>query len=419
MQKCIEDTYKVDFIRSIKDREKVLRPILDAINQMNYNDDQKFQQLLWLIQMQHPQEKIIVFTERRATAVYLEQGLLVCLPDVPIACVARKTVEGEYELKSEDEVMDLILDFAPEANADKLDGRKQNSPYRILLTTDAYGAGVNLQDASVVISYDLAWTADTIIQRAGRILRFWHEPRLIHLYVFTGIMETAYGKVHMNQVNERLKRLVGRLANAEQFSELRMIPSGEQIEYKSLRGLTSLDIAIEKLGIVEATEIEEFSGVSPFLTHISLLKKYREIAKQIPDDISSAKVYHGTIPYLFLLLKYKGVFEWALYDINQQALTIVMEDTLLEWLQCDPDTEVASVNADFLEEQAQICRHLWIEEQGLVASQADEVERIAALYLVPENQARTMSEMLSYAVALPNKKSPRKKNSKHLAKNDG
>jgi len=46
--------------------------------------------------------------------------------------------------------------------------------------------GVNLQDASVVVSYDIAWTPDTIIQRAGRILRFWKEPRKVQLYIIVG-----------------------------------------------------------------------------------------------------------------------------------------------------------------------------------------------------------------------------------------
>ncbi len=44
-----------------------------------------------------------------------------------------------------------------------------------------------LQDAQVVVNYDLAWTPIEPAQRAGRILRFWPSPRSIEVYVFKPI----------------------------------------------------------------------------------------------------------------------------------------------------------------------------------------------------------------------------------------
>ena len=41
----------------------------------------------------------------------------------------------------------------------------------VLICTDADGVGVNLQDASVVVNYDLPHGANGLIQRLGRVLR--------------------------------------------------------------------------------------------------------------------------------------------------------------------------------------------------------------------------------------------------------
>jgi superfamily II DNA/RNA helicase len=41
-----------------------------------------------------------------------------------------------------------------------------------------------MQDASVVINYDIDWTPIGPVQRAGRILRFWHSPRNVEVYTF-------------------------------------------------------------------------------------------------------------------------------------------------------------------------------------------------------------------------------------------
>jgi hypothetical protein len=100
-------------------------------------------------------------------------------------CVA-DTPDGPALKDFDREVLTLIKGFAPVANADKISPREKLVPYDVFISTDAYSTGVNLQDASVVINYDLAWTPDVIIQRAGRILRFWHQPRRVDFIVFVG-----------------------------------------------------------------------------------------------------------------------------------------------------------------------------------------------------------------------------------------
>lgn len=125
-----------------------------------------------------------------------------------------------------------------------------------------------LQDAEIVISYDLAWTPDTIIQRAGRVLRFWREPRLVSLYIFVGdFQEDREGSRATTGVENRLRKLTARSEQAQQFSELPVFPEGDDLTYRTLGSLSR--VTIEDLGLADITEIEEFTGVSGYLRHIT------------------------------------------------------------------------------------------------------------------------------------------------------
>lgn len=381
VQNTIDDTYKVQFTRSQSDRGDVLGKIANTLSEMQFEDDQKLLALvISLEKFLSEEQKVIIFTERLATAIYLEQAIQHFLSRVRIANVVRETDTG-YELKDFDtEVYDLILDFAPEANSDKISNLKMRMSYDIFITTDAYSAGVNLQDASVVINYDISWTPETIIQRAGRILRFWTKPRQVSLYIFVGSFAYDIERQHASlRVEQRIRRLVQRARHAEKFSELPLIPDGDSAEYASLGDLT--DVTIEELGLVDITEIEEFSGVSRFLTHITELNQNRDYAWQIPDDITSALNYDGREPLIYLLLRYQKEYAWTLYEINSQQLVDLKEDALLELLRCEISTVPAPIDPSIVEIEAQKAKNLWIHQMGI--SVPESVERICALYLMP------------------------------------
>jgi hypothetical protein len=396
LTKTVQDVYDVEFIRSQPERQHMLQPIIDELQQLAYQDDAKLLALVHhLDTCLQQQQKVLIFTERLATAVYLERGLQHFLPDAHIANVVHETETGTYELKEfEKEVAPLICDFAPIANSDKTAVYATGKSYNVLVSTDAFAAGVNLQDASVVISYDLAWTPEVIIQRAGRILRFWREPRQVALFVFVGtfVVDVEHQQT-ARRVEARLRRLVQRTRHAEKFSELPMIPEGESATYATLSNLAS--VTTEHIGRVDITQIEEFSGVSPFLMHITALSQHRDYAQQIPDDLTSAIYYDGSHHLIYLLLRYEGTFEWMLYDVQAKRLLPVKEDQLLDLIQCSEDTEPAPVDPVVVEKYAQMARRRWIEKKAI--DTPDAVERICALYLIPEtaNIAAMFREVLT------------------------
>jgi superfamily II DNA or RNA helicase len=392
LENTIQDQYDVDFVRSTEERADVLGPILQKVQTSSYEEDEKFLTLChYLRQSWESGEKVLVFTERHATAVYLEESLARKLPFLNVASVSKKTDSG-YGLKDFDsEAFQLILDFAPEANADKIEPGHEPRRFDVLITTDAYSTGVNLQDANVVISYDLAWTPDVIIQRAGRILRLWKRPRLVRLFVFVGEFHDYQEAVRSTLlVEKRLLQLTKRSRQAERFSELPVFPEAESAEYTSLGALAS--VTIEQLGLADLSEIEEFTGVSRYLKHIAELRQNQVYADSIPDDISSAMAYRGSSHQLYLLLRRSGEYHWMLFDVNNSRISVPQEDQLLDLIKCSRDTPVALVDSDTIDQVSQLCKTRWENENEIPES--DAIERICALYLLPEDDDPSMAKML-------------------------
>ena len=54
----------------------------------------------------------------------------------------------------------------------------------MLVATDVLSEGQNLQDAAIVVNYDLPWTIIRIIQRAGRVDRVGQESPTVWVYSF-------------------------------------------------------------------------------------------------------------------------------------------------------------------------------------------------------------------------------------------
>jgi len=392
VQQTLTSSYDVAFIHSEEYRTRWLEPLLREIDAMPYAMDTKFQALQHLLQdFQKRGEKVVIFTERLATALYLEKGLAAALPGLKVANSVERTENGA-KLREFDDTYELVKRFAPEANRDKITEADLQETYDVFISTDAFSAGVNLQDASVVISYDLAWTADIIIQRAGRILRFWKEPRRVHLYAFLGNY-AAYqeGRWQTQQAKNRINLLRQRSEQAQKFSGgLPILPEAENIVYESLADLPG--VSMDHLGLVDTGEIEEFTGVSKFLIHITELRQNQERANEIPDDISSTLAYPGNERLIYLLLRHENRYYWTLYDIAGKLLRTIQEDKLLDLIQCAEETPTAPISADMVEEEAQQCRSLWVEQNPHLPH--EDIERICALYLSPASENAEMRSLL-------------------------
>ena len=108
------------------------------------------------------QRKLIIFTEHRDTLNYL--------------AVKIRGVMGS------DEAVVLIHGGIKREDRRKVQELFRNDPdTRVLLATDAAGEGVNLQNANLMVNYDLPWNPNRIEQRFGRIHRIG-QTEVCHLW---------------------------------------------------------------------------------------------------------------------------------------------------------------------------------------------------------------------------------------------
>lgn len=174
---------KLQFTWNRQQRQSALKPLISKLKKLTESSDIKLQALSSILQKaQTKSQKVIIFCERHATVVYLYNSLKNLLPSLQVTATIESNKDSQkLEMKETKEIEKLIKQFAPIANAAE---EESEETYDVFISTDAHGVGVNMQDASLVINYDIDWTPIGPTQRAGRILRFWHLPRTLEIYAF-------------------------------------------------------------------------------------------------------------------------------------------------------------------------------------------------------------------------------------------
>ncbi|WP_010096964.1 DEAD/DEAH box helicase [Ornithinibacillus scapharcae] len=153
---------------------EALQPIIDKIGQLPHHA--KAQKVVDLVK-QIGDEKIIIFTEYRASQLYLQWYLQQHgITSVPF--------RGGFKRGKKDWMKQLFQDKA-----------------QVLIATEAGGEGINLQFCHYMINYDLPWNPMRLEQRIGRIHRYGQEND-VYIYNFAirntleeHIMKLLYEKI--------------------------------------------------------------------------------------------------------------------------------------------------------------------------------------------------------------------------------
>lgn len=369
--------YDCEYMVEKEIRESHIKPIIEQLGKLKYTDDQKLMSLIEILKKHcvKKNEKTIIFVERHATAFYLEKAINHLLPSIGIASVTEQKKVDNYGLKNRKMVENLIFDFAPISNR-----KESKNQYDVFITTDAYGVGVNLQDASVIVNYDLAWTSVEPDQRAGRILRFWSKPRLISLYAFipTFTVESEFWNETI-KVKRRWLNLINRHEKSKLITDLPTISMQKQfrVDMPSHAGKKS----IEKIGEIDVRNFEEETASSEIFHHTAVLVKFREQAKEIPDDILSAKTYEGDFPMFYTLLNHNEKYVWVLFDVKHKRILDRKKDIdLLNLIHVEENTPIAAIDPIVIEKIADKCINKWCIQSGI---KEDEVLRICSMLMVP------------------------------------
>jgi superfamily II DNA or RNA helicase len=177
----------------------VLQGLLDEFGLWLPEDDSKLVALGKLVDGLAEGEKILVFSEYKDTVDYLAEHL----PRWTSRSLAAASGQSG-------DVVRIARRFAPRAN-EHLGGLPDGeSEVDVLLTTDVLSEGQNLQDAAIVVNWDLPWTIIKVIQRAGRVDRVGQRADAIRVMSFLP-------QAGVEGVIQLRARLLQRLKNSEQI----------------------------------------------------------------------------------------------------------------------------------------------------------------------------------------------------------
>ena len=148
---------------------------LDEARRFEPKHDDKLQKLIRLLKSKaQTAQKVLIFTEFADTARYLKRQL----DEVGIEGVEQ--VDSATK-KNRAEVIQCFAPYYNGLSPSELTERGREE-IRVLISTDVLSEGLNLQDASRMINYDIHWNPVRLMQRIGRVDRRMNpeiEKRLV------------------------------------------------------------------------------------------------------------------------------------------------------------------------------------------------------------------------------------------------
>ena len=259
--------FKKSLATALRKDNAVIMSMLGQCGEWKPADDEKLNALEKLLVRTHPDEKILVFTQYSDTARYIAEQLRAR----GVGNVAQ--VDGDSE-----NVIAEVNRFSPVSNG--VGSRvPRDRETRILIATDMLSEGQNLQDAHIVVNYDLPWAIIRLIQRAGRVDRIGQKAAEVFCYSFfpqEGINEIIRLK---DRLNDRIN------ANAEAVGSDEVFFDGNKQNLE--------DIFNEKAGILDEADDGEVDLASQaFQIWESATKdnpELKERIREMPDVVYSTK----------------------------------------------------------------------------------------------------------------------------------
>lgn len=170
----------------LEELEELIRLALEA---EKAGEEAKAQELRRVAEQhlrQHPDEKLLVFTEFKDTLIALERRFR----EWGFPCAV---IHGQMNLP---------------ARVDQ--ERRFRDEVQVMVATDAAGEGLNLQFCRLMVNYDLPWNPNRLEQRMGRIHRYGQKR---DCFVFNMLYpETREGRV-LERLMEKLERMRQRLGD--------------------------------------------------------------------------------------------------------------------------------------------------------------------------------------------------------------
>lgn len=289
--------------------------ILNIGKHWEAEEDRKLNALYELITNRHGNDKILIFTQYADTAEYISENL------------KNRKVRKLYHVTGDSENPTRIAQqFSPVSNGIP----KSLDDIRVLITTDVLSEGQNLQDAHIIVNYDLPWAIIRLIQRAGRVDRIGQIADEILCYSF--LPEEG-----IENIIRLRRRLTSRIRqNAEVVGSDEVFFDGDPINIE--------DLYNEKAGILDDEEDSEVDLASyAYQIWKNATDQQPELKKLIPDipNVVYATKVNNTLPEKEGVVVYARTYEEndMLAWINREGKVITQSQlAILKAATCEPGT---------------------------------------------------------------------------------
>lgn len=302
---------------------RILREIHGMVKDIGVEQDDKLQTLLATMRNETlSREKVIVFTQYSDTARYLHEQLGKEVHDLAV-------IDSKTKNK-----LNVLRRFSPVSNRHEI--KSGENEIRVVIATDVFSEGLNLQDAACIINYDLHWNPVRLIQRVGRIDRIGSSHDIIHIYNFFPEVALDEGDKGLELkglgLKERLARRIQEIHNTIGEDE-KILDEREQLNPNDMYGIYSNDEqAMEEEGggfdINEAEMlIRDLKANEPDL--------FKRVCN-LPDGIRAGRASDvaGTFVFCGVGKRYKRMY--LVDDKNQIIASDPAE--IVPLLRCDRDT---------------------------------------------------------------------------------
>jgi len=280
----------------LKNDINIFKEMYNSVKDISPEEDKKLQKLIEIL-IKNPinGKKTLIFSCFESTVKYIYENLKNKFKKIDFLVGGEK-----FGTK--------IKRFAPKANNAKINPEEE---IEILIATEVLAEGINLQDAQVVINYELHWNPVRIIQRIGRIDRIGGEHKEIYVYNFFPEIN-AEKEINIElKVSKRIDEIIKNFGYDE-----KTISMDESIVRKKL-----FEIYTEKSEALE--EVEKKSKAKNFeLEFKRLVKEFPEeynIAINLPAKVNIARKNQkkGIIAFC----KADDYYRLRYYDFNKQIIS--------------------------------------------------------------------------------------------------
>lgn len=163
------------FKRTLKDKLnkdcEVLVDMIKLCGPWEPDHDEKINELQRKVEQEHKNDKVLVFTQYSDTAQYIYRELK-----------RRGVTQIDVCTGNSQNPTAIVTKFSPKSN--DAENMPKDEQTRVLIVTDVLSEGQNLQDAHIIMNFDLPWAIIRLIQRAGRVDRIGQTSEKILCYSF-------------------------------------------------------------------------------------------------------------------------------------------------------------------------------------------------------------------------------------------